>query len=49
MATVLPFFSYSLEGYMNAKNFLLTKKIDISNLRGFVLVEFANDIKEAEG
>lgn len=48
MATFLPFFSYSLEGYMKAKRYLLTKDIDVSQLRGFQLVEVANDIKETE-
>jgi|GEM_PF-4819167 len=48
MTTLFPFFSYSLDGYIEAKMYLRNKKVNMNYLRGFQLIELANNIKETE-
>lgn len=48
MKTALPFFSYSLDGYIEAKRYIKSKGLDVNGLRGFEIVERANALKEAE-
>lgn len=46
------FFSYNLDGYIEASEYLKVNykegTVDINHLRGLQLIEFANDLKEKE-